>query len=765
MNSTVKYFFALILVHLMLKSFAQESKEGSIWYFDYNKGVDFKFTPPKFLPDFRYFVSSHPSTICDSSGNLLFYTSGDSAWNRNHKPMPNGFGFNTSNTPIYSTSVIVPHPGDAQLYYIFNTNQERSQAQQLGLHYSVVDMSADDGMGAVIFKKLNFMPIVSPLMSVTVHADDKSYWVITHGWADNKFYAVHVTESGVDEPIVSAIGNHYGNQDNLYVPMQMKVSPDGTKIGVVVHGSSADLYDFNANNGSVSNFRRLEVLSTGGIEFSPNSELLYVSAYFPKGRIIGGISQLDVSSGLLEEINASQISVGNSWQGEQTGELQLAPNGKIYGGNILVGGQGDPNPNVVSDPNIKGLGCNFADNGLLLPRGNIQRFPLSVQSIFRESPSVPRAKGCKGIPIQIRVTSLGYADSLQWDFGDGFQNSFPYASGKIVNHVYAQTGEYTVKVKKYIGNLSREIISKVSIIERPLVNLGEDTILCRSDELLLDAGNSGANFKWSTGETTQQIQVSDENQYNVVVDNGVCQTSDVISVVVYDYPIVELGLDKVICDNDSITLTVPFDEHFKYQWTSGSTLPEISIRESGLYELSVSRGRCVAKDEVNVQFGQIIFSLSGTEIEVQFGEELNLEAIGTNIEEWAWNFGDGLSEETTLPSVKHDYLKSGDYKGQVIVSNQYGCSASSFFHVVVPEHLFISNVLTANNDNINDFFEIEYNGHKQTMLLIFDRWGKMIFSSQSLQNKWSAEGSDAGIYFYQLKMGQLSHKGWIQVIK
>ncbi len=770
MKRLTALFVPIALVLSSTTIFAQIAKEGSIWYFEGGFGLDFNFDPPNQLLDGRVYWQGKSSAICDRIGNLLFYTSGDSVWTNNHEPMLNGYGLNGANFPIYTTSVIVPHPGDGQLYYIFKANLEHDNVPFTGLHYSVVDISRDNGLGEVIYKKHNFIPVTSPFLTVTRHADEKSYWVIAHGWVDNLFYAIHVTEAGVSDPVVSAIGSSYGNV-SFNSNMQMKISPDGTKIAVTQSGGAESgfvhLYDFNSKTGSVSNYRELNIWSTGGVEFSPNSELMYVTAYSKVPfETYPGIAQFDVNSGIKEDIMDSEVQVGDNSYLIELGELQLGPDGKIYGGDQF-GGQQDPNLCVITNPNMKGMSCNFVDEGPLFPYwASPQRLPLFVQSIFRESPAVPEAMGCTGIPSQVRVTSLGYADSLQWDFGDGIQSSFPFATGKIVNHVYEQTGEYTLRVKKYIGNLSREIVSKTIIIERPVVDIGADTILCRGDELVLDAGNNGMDFLWSNGETVQQIMVQDENQYQVTVDNGVCKISDFINVQVYDYPIIELGQDEIICDKEIINLSVPLNSELNYIWNTGATSNEISIQESGLYKVIVSRGRCETVDSVRIQFGQIALTLSNTELKVPFEEEMNLEVSGTNMENWFWIFGDGIEEHTTSPEVSHKYLKAGEYEGQIMITNQWGCSASESFYVYVPEHLFIPNVITPfNYDSKNDLFEIQYNGNKQPSLVVYDRSGNKLFSSNSLENKWPTDDIDPGTYFYQLKLGTDNYKGWVQVIK
>jgi PKD repeat protein len=75
----------------------------------------------------------------------------------------------------------------------------------------------------------------------------------------------------------------------------------------------------------------------------------------------------------------------------------------------------------------------------------------------------------------------------------------------------------------------------VSVLPAPEVFLGNDTIVSLSTSLLLDAGNPGSTYQWSTGETTQTIQAdtSDYGQgihpYSVVVTTSFsCTATDEI---------------------------------------------------------------------------------------------------------------------------------------------------------------------------------------------------------------------------------------------
>lgn len=85
--------------------------------------------------------------------------------------------------------------------------------------------------------------------------------------------------------------------------------------------------------------------------------------------------------------------------------------------------------------------------------------------------------------------------------------------------------------------------------------------------------------------------------------------------------------------------------------------------------------------------------------------------------------------------------------------------------------IFIPNVIKPDNDGKNDSFVLRLS-HKYNKvgLLIFNRWGDVVFTSDDYKNDWSAEGLNGGTYYYQIKgtnqRGQeKQYKGWLQVIK
>lgn len=89
-------------------------------------------------------------------------------------------------------------------------------------------------------------------------------------------------------------------------------------------------------------------------------------------------------------------------------------------------------------------------------------------------------------------------------------------------------GTYSVAVTNGQGCTGRDTIV-IAVNPPPVVNLGADTTICANQFLNLDAGNPGASYFWSTGDTTRTINITTAGTYSVSVSTGIgCSGSDTL---------------------------------------------------------------------------------------------------------------------------------------------------------------------------------------------------------------------------------------------
>jgi len=120
---------------------------------------------------------------------------------------------------------------------------------------------------------------------------------------------------------------------------------------------------------------------------------------------------------------------------------------------------------------------------------------------------------------------------------------------------------------------------------------------------------------------------------------------------------------------------------------------------------------------------------------------------------YQWNFNDGLVVAQQDPF--HVFENVGNYSVSLIATNSFGCTDTSVQKINIVEGIISPNVFTPNDDGFNDYFHIKGSGMEVYNLKIYDRWGQLMFESNSPSAKWDGktlagvEASD-GTYFYTL---------------
>jgi len=147
----------------------------------------------------------------------------------------------------------------------------------------------------------------------------------------------------------------------------------------------------------------------------------------------------------------------------------------------------------------------------------------------------------------------------------------------------------------------------------PVLELGNDTVVINGDPFLLDAGNSGATYAWSTGETTQTIMADVTGSYWVQVTLNDISSSDTIFV---EFKLdVDLGGEVPVFGGETAILDAGVSDAL-YQWSTGETTQTI---EAGLgtYWVDVTKNGLSDSDTVVVAEG-----LKLVHIDTDFGNFL-----------------------------------------------------------------------------------------------------------------------------------------------
>ena len=120
----------------------------------------------------------------------------------------------------------------------------------------------------------------------------------------------------------------------------------------------------------------------------------------------------------------------------------------------------------------------------------------------------------------------------------------------------------------------------------PIIPGDSNAFLCEDSFITLDADVENVTYQWSTGATTQMIDVTEAGEYEVIVTNtNGCSATRTITVEQIDLP----RINKIVSDGPSIVVSTANSGNFEYSLDgiSFQTNPIFEAVEGGFYTIYV----------------------------------------------------------------------------------------------------------------------------------------------------------------------------------
>ena len=174
--------------------------------------------------------------------------------------------------------------------------------------------------------------------------------------------------------------------------------------------------------------------------------------------------------------------------------------------------------------------------------------------------------------------------------------SYLWSNGATTQSInVTTTGSYTVQVAD--GNSCQSTASTPTTVTvnplpaTPTITAGGSTTFCTGGSVTLTS-SAGTSYLWSTGETTQSINVTSAGSYTVqVADGNGCQSAPSAPTTVTvnalpTTPIITASGSTTICTGGSVTLTSSAGN--SYLWSNGATTQSINVTTAGSYTVQVT---------------------------------------------------------------------------------------------------------------------------------------------------------------------------------
>ena len=179
--------------------------------------------------------------------------------------------------------------------------------------------------------------------------------------------------------------------------------------------------------------------------------------------------------------------------------------------------------------------------------------------------------------------------------------NYKWSTGELTSGITVNTtDQYQVSVTDNFGCTSSDQIN-ISFSKLKHFDLGNDTTLCDGDSISLNTMNVGQTYLWSTGDTTQFIDVAASDLYQVEVrDTFLCLMADDISITTMNTPDIQLPADTYICIGDNLVVDVSAVQA-NYLWQDASTQSYYDIRDAGVYFVNVDNACGTASDTILIE--------------------------------------------------------------------------------------------------------------------------------------------------------------------
>lgn len=363
------------------------------------------------------------------------------------------------------------------------------------------------------------------------------------------------------------------------------------------------------------------------------------------------------------------------------------------------------------------------------------------------------------------------------------------------------------------------------------ITCSEEMPVCSESPVTLSVPNDYLRtYRWSPGgATTNSITVKpwETTQYSVVVMDTagveICRNSITVEVLPrYQTKMTQL---RLTCSNSEVdngrtaqvrAVATGGEEPYSYYWEERLTTrwkelsplhispnePNVAIGLMAYkcYRVTVTDNRgCVQRDSIWTRgYPTPVIEITcdpGDTLYIQkpdatFSFE-NKSSDSINIDHFFWTFEHDLT--STLPEPVFTYVETGTFQPQLTVYDDFGCDTVYVKNIYVnPVKLKIPSAFTPNGDGINDTFVIRLDGgsdtpggdtrgsmdagnekplntyYKSTELVVFNRWGRIVYQSKDYQNDWDGGGLSDGTYFYVLKCRglkeEIQYQGAVMII-
>lgn len=312
-------------------------------------------------------------------------------------------------------------------------------------------------------------------------------------------------------------------------------------------------------------------------------------------------------------------------------------------------------------------------------------------------------------------------------------------------------------------------ITQVTVQPNPTVNAGSDLTVCEGDLITL-AASGAVNYSW-TGGISNGVAFAPASFSTVFTVTGTdafgCQGTDDVQVSVSPALVPSFTADVTAgCAPLMVTFENLTSGGANCSWslgdgtvTSGCGQQLNTYTQSGLYDVSLTVtdiAGCIytttASNYIEVyQIPSAAFVASRYVLDEE-NHQVDFINNSSGASWYEWNFGDGTGFNTSTDPT-HEFAidqPNSQYTVTLVAGNGANCTDTALTNIIVQDVLifYVPNAFTPDGDAFNEVFKPVFTSGYDPYdfhLMIFNRWGELVFESYNSQVGWNGDYSDQGL--------------------
>lgn len=306
---------------------------------------------------------------------------------------------------------------------------------------------------------------------------------------------------------------------------------------------------------------------------------------------------------------------------------------------------------------------------------------------------------------------------------------------------------------------------KVGTNSLPTVNAGGDQTVCKGVPVILTATGT-LTYVWSDNVVNGVPFVTDTTRtYTVTgIDANGCKNIDYVTITTIDAPAIAFTVDTTLgCAPLHVQFTNTTEGATNYLWDFGDGQTSTAKNAyhdyyiEGCHDVTLTADNglgctmSIAMDDYICVLPSPIAAFTATTYDItNVVNEVYFNNQSQNAISYEWNFGIGEGY-SNVKNPTHAFGTDPIRNNAVVLvaTNDEGCTdtARTVIHMTEDVVFFVPNSFTPDGDEYNNIFKPvfleEYYGAEYTMM-IFDRWGEVVFETHNLAYGWDGTYQTGG---------------------